>query len=93
MPTGGGNNLSPGKRGKPEGKDALLTVKPPPLESKVPSPHKGERGMCGSVPIPFCNETHLSMRVHRQGWRSLSSARCWLVLCQINLPILLHATR
>ena len=44
VPTGGG---ALGGKKKPEGKDALLAVKPPPLESKVSSPLKADRGMCG----------------------------------------------
>ena len=46
VPTGG--NVVGGKR-KAEGKDALLAVKPPPLETKASSPHKADRSMCGSA--------------------------------------------
>ena len=38
---------TPSKRKPSEGKDALLSVRPPPLDTKVASPHKGDRAFCG----------------------------------------------
>ena len=43
--------ISP-KRKPVDGKDALLTEKPPPLESRVSSPHKNDRGFCGYAVAP-----------------------------------------
>lgn len=45
---------TPSKRKPAEGKDSLLSVRPPPLDTKVASPHKGDRAFCGPTSSVRC---------------------------------------
>ena len=49
VPTGGNTNGMNGAKTMPDGKEGLLTTKPPPLESKVASPHRSGKERCSGV--------------------------------------------
>ena len=43
------SGMNGGAKRMPDGKEGLLSTKPPPLEGKVASPHRSGKDLCGGV--------------------------------------------